>query len=102
MWSDTTQQVRQVNNIGRHIAQKLAQGGMGGLRALADADPRRIEQVAGKAYPFGNTTKASERKIGPDLETSPWVESTVQLHMGGLGLWLAVSSSWAVHLHFSS
>ncbi|EFJ42750.1 hypothetical protein VOLCADRAFT_97115 [Volvox carteri f. nagariensis] len=65
MWDDSQQTVRQLPDIGRLLAQRLASAGLGGLRQLAEADPRRIEAVTQKAYPFGNTLRGHLAKLLP-------------------------------------
>ncbi|KXZ47537.1 hypothetical protein GPECTOR_34g696 [Gonium pectorale] len=66
MWDDSPQAARQLPDIGRLLAQRLAVAGLGALRQLAAADPRRIEAVTQKAYPFGNTVRSHlARKLPP-------------------------------------
>lgn len=54
---------RQLPNVGKVVAQRLAAAGLGTWQALAapGVDPRRLEQLAQKAYPFG--TNGSHRLV---------------------------------------
>ncbi len=47
------QAARQMPDVGKQSGQRLAAAGLGGLRALWATDPRRIEAVAQRPYPFG-------------------------------------------------
>jgi len=42
--------------------------GVRSFEALAEADPRRIEIVTGRKYPFGNTIKESLSSLPPKVE----------------------------------
>lgn len=57
MWQDTAVPIRQLPNIGKLISQRLGAAGLGSFGALAAADPRRIEAVAQRNYPFGNQVR---------------------------------------------
>jgi hypothetical protein len=46
-------QARQLPGIGRQLAQRLRAAGVGTLRQLAELDPRRIETITQRNYPFG-------------------------------------------------
>ena len=46
-------QARQLPGIGRLLAQRLKAAGAGTLRQLAALDPRRIETITQRNYPFG-------------------------------------------------
>ena len=53
LWEDTTRQCRQLPNIGRLLSDRLAAAGLGSFKALLQAEPRRIEAVAQRNFPFG-------------------------------------------------
>ena len=53
MWEDSQQQSRQLRNVGRQMSERLAAKGIATLRQLAAADPRRIETITQRNYPFG-------------------------------------------------
>ena len=53
LWDTTALEVRQLPRIGKLLGERLAAAGLGKLRALAAADPRRIEAVTQRHYPFG-------------------------------------------------
>ena len=56
MWHDSARQSQQISKVGRQVADRLNTGGLQSLTALHAADPRRIEAVSQRNYPFGNCT----------------------------------------------
>jgi ATP-dependent DNA helicase HFM1/MER3 len=56
-------QCRQLPNVGRQLAERLATAGMGSLKQLAKADPRRIEAVTQRNYPFGASRQLSKTAV---------------------------------------
>ena len=50
---------RQLKGVGKKISASLAAEGLGSFDALEMADPRRIERISGKPYPFGNTVRVA-------------------------------------------
>ena len=53
MWDDSCHVARQIPGIGSLLADRLAAAGIDHLRKLQEADPRRIETVTQRHYPFG-------------------------------------------------
>jgi hypothetical protein len=53
LWEDTKRQCRQLPNIGKLLSDRLAAAGLGSFKALLEADPRRVEAVTQRNYPFG-------------------------------------------------
>lgn len=53
MWPGSLEECRQLPNIGKQLGSRLAASNMGSLRALFAADPRKIEAVTQRNYPFG-------------------------------------------------
>ena len=53
MWDTTRLQTRQLACINRPLAERLSAGGISSLQLLNEADPRRIEAVAKRPFPFG-------------------------------------------------
>ena len=53
MWDDSCHVTRQIPGIGSLLAERLAAAGIHHLRKLQEADPRRIETVTQRHYPFG-------------------------------------------------
>lgn len=47
-------QVKQLPGIGKLLGQRLKAAGAGTLRQLAELDPRRIETITQRNYPFGD------------------------------------------------
>ncbi|CAG9465162.1 unnamed protein product [Pedinophyceae sp. YPF-701] len=62
----------QVPGIGRVIAKRLGMAGVRTLRQLRDTDPRRVELLSGKPYPFGTrvTEHVRQELAIPDVATS--------------------------------
>jgi len=57
-WDANATVARQFEGIGPVLARSLAAGGFTSLEALDGADPRRLEAVTGRQYPFGSTLKS--------------------------------------------
>jgi hypothetical protein len=53
LWTDSQLETRQLAGIGPLIAQRLAAAGVHKLRQLAEVEPRRLEALAQRHYPFG-------------------------------------------------
>lgn len=53
MWDGSRHVTRQIPGIGSLLAERLAAAGIDQLRKLQEADPRRIEAVTQRHYPFG-------------------------------------------------
>ena len=53
MWTDSQMETRQLSGIGPLIAQRLAAQGIHSLRQLAAVEPRKLESLAQRHYPFG-------------------------------------------------
>ena len=60
MWDDSRHVSRQVPGIGSLLADRLAAAGIDQLRKLQQADPRRIETLTQRHYPFGQHTINSD------------------------------------------
>ena len=56
MWDVSRHVSRQIPGIGSLLAERLAAAGIDQLRKLQEADPRRIETVTQRHYPFGEHT----------------------------------------------
>lgn len=53
IWNGSVRETRQLPHIGKLLSERLHTAGLGKLRQLEVADPRRIETVTLKSYPFG-------------------------------------------------
>ena len=90
LWEDSSVQCKQLSNIGKLLGDRLAKGGIGKLRQLAKADPRQIESLTMKNYPFGNTLLQDLQKRMPpeiDLKIRPlgnFVDTSLNDHSGFL------------------
>ncbi|KAL0036137.1 hypothetical protein WJX79_005176 [Trebouxia sp. C0005] len=65
MWDDSRRVARQLPGIGSLLADRLAAAGIDHLGKLQDADPRRIETLTQRHYPFGNQVKEELRSRLP-------------------------------------
>lgn len=59
MWDNALGVARQFDGIGPVLSRALISAGFTSLDKLQAADPRKLEQVTGRMYPFGNTLKAA-------------------------------------------
>ncbi|PSC72622.1 putative ATP-dependent DNA helicase HFM1 [Micractinium conductrix] len=69
MWTDSTLETRQLAGIGPQIAAKLAAAGVTKLRQLAEIEPRRLEAIAQRHYPFGNEVHRALAECMPPAVT---------------------------------
>ena len=53
LWTQSELQTRQVLGVGPQAARRLAAAGVQSLRQLAQVDPRRLESICQRNYPFG-------------------------------------------------
>ncbi|CAN8276345.1 unnamed protein product [Cochlearia groenlandica] len=68
LWDDSPYLLKQLPGIGMVTAKALHSMGVKSFEALAEADPRRIEIVTGRKYPFGNHIKESLSSLPPKVE----------------------------------
>jgi len=69
MWTGTRLETRQLAGVGDVTAERLAAGGVHTLRQLAAVEPRRLESIAQRPYPWGaQVHDALRRCMPPDLE----------------------------------
>ncbi|XP_010528238.1 PREDICTED: DExH-box ATP-dependent RNA helicase DExH17 isoform X2 [Tarenaya hassleriana] len=68
LWDDSPYLLKQLLGIGMVTAKALHSMGVRSFEALAEADPRRIEIVTGRKYPFGNHIKESLSSLPPKVD----------------------------------
>ncbi|KAF8088400.1 hypothetical protein N665_0543s0010 [Sinapis alba] len=68
LWDDSPYLLKQLPGIGMVTAKALHSMGVRSFEALGEADPRRIEIVTGRKYPFGNHIKESLSSLPPKVE----------------------------------
>ncbi|XP_048140179.1 DExH-box ATP-dependent RNA helicase DExH17 isoform X2 [Rhodamnia argentea] len=68
LWDDSKYLLKQLPGIGMVTAKALLTMGIDSFEKLHDADPRRIEIVTGRKYPFGNQIKESLQSLPPKVE----------------------------------
>ncbi|XP_021824640.1 DExH-box ATP-dependent RNA helicase DExH17 isoform X1 [Prunus avium] len=84
LWDDSPYLLKQLPGIGMVTAKALHSMGVKSFGTLAEADPRRIEIVTGRKYPFGNHLKDSLHLLPPKVEMK--VEDTECQRQGKLKL----------------
>ncbi|XP_050271163.1 DExH-box ATP-dependent RNA helicase DExH17 isoform X3 [Quercus robur] len=68
LWDDSPYLLKQLPGIGMVTAKALHSMGINSFETLAEADPRRIEIVTGRKYPFGNHIKDSLHSLPPKVD----------------------------------
>ncbi|KAK3033056.1 hypothetical protein RJ639_035682 [Escallonia herrerae] len=68
LWDDSPYLLKQLPGIGMVTAKALHSMGVKSFETLSEADPRKIEIVTGRKYPFGNHIKESLLSLPPKVE----------------------------------
>ncbi|KAA8548132.1 hypothetical protein F0562_004607 [Nyssa sinensis] len=68
LWDDSPYLLKQLPGIGMVTAKALHSMGVKLFETLSEADPRKIEIVTGRKYPFGNHIKESLLSLPPKVE----------------------------------
>ncbi|KAL2500073.1 ATP-dependent DNA helicase MER3-like protein [Abeliophyllum distichum] len=68
LWDDSPYLLKQLPGIGMVTAKALQSMGVKSFDTLSEADPRKIELVTGRKYPFGNHIKESLLSLPPKVE----------------------------------
>ncbi|KAK4477374.1 hypothetical protein RD792_016595 [Penstemon davidsonii] len=68
LWDDSPYLLKQLPGIGMVTAKALHSMGIKSFESLSEADPRKIELVTGRKYPFGNHIKDSLLSLPPKVE----------------------------------
>ncbi|KAK8487850.1 hypothetical protein V6N11_047407 [Hibiscus sabdariffa] len=68
LWDDSPFLLKQLPGIGMVTAKALHSMGIKSFETLAEADPRRIEIVTGRKFPFGNHIKESLTSLPPKVD----------------------------------
>ncbi|PKI55191.1 hypothetical protein CRG98_024482 [Punica granatum] len=68
LWDNSQYLLKQLPGIGMVTAKALHSMGIDSFEKLAEADPRKIEIVTGRKYPFGNQIKESLQSLPPKVE----------------------------------
>ncbi|KAK4409653.1 DExH-box ATP-dependent RNA helicase DExH17 [Sesamum angolense] len=68
LWNDSPYLLKQLPGIGMVTAKALYSMGVMSFETLFEADPRKIELVTGRKYPFGNHIKESLLTLPPKIE----------------------------------
>lgn len=70
LWDDSPYLLKQLPGIGMVTAKALHSMGIKSFDTLAEADPRRIEILTGRKFPFGNHIKDSLLSLPPKVNMS--------------------------------
>ncbi|KAL4198693.1 hypothetical protein AMTRI_Chr03g47310 [Amborella trichopoda] len=68
LWDTSPYCLKQLVGIGMVTAKALLSAGINSFDMLENADPRRIEIISGRKYPFGNHVKDSLQLLPPKVE----------------------------------
>ncbi|KAK2981551.1 hypothetical protein RJ640_027976, partial [Escallonia rubra] len=68
LWDHSPYLLKQLPGIGMVTAKALHSMGVKSFETLSEADPRKIEIVTGRKYPFGNHIKESLLSLPPKVE----------------------------------
>ncbi|XP_073288785.1 DExH-box ATP-dependent RNA helicase DExH17 isoform X2 [Primulina huaijiensis] len=68
LWDDSQYLLKQLPGIGMVTAKALLSMGIKSFEALSEADPRKIELITGRKYPYGNHIKESLQSLPPKVE----------------------------------
>ncbi|EPS65628.1 hypothetical protein M569_09143, partial [Genlisea aurea] len=68
LWDDSPYLLKQLPGIGMVTAKALHSMGVTSFETLRKADPRKIELMTGRKYPFGNQIKESLLSLPPTIE----------------------------------
>ncbi|GAQ86596.1 DNA/RNA helicase MER3/SLH1 [Klebsormidium nitens] len=63
MWEDSTNLLKQLHGVGTMTQRALLAAGFSTFEALEKADPRRLETITGRKYPFGNQLKQALQEL---------------------------------------
>lgn len=68
LWEDSPYLLKQLPGIGMVTAKALQSMGVKSFETLSEADPRKIEMVTGRKFPFGNHIKESLLSLPPKVD----------------------------------
>ncbi|XP_056695615.1 DExH-box ATP-dependent RNA helicase DExH17 isoform X2 [Spinacia oleracea] len=89
LWDSCPYLLKQLPGIGMVTAKALHSMGITSFETLADADPRRIEIVANRKFPFGDHIKESLLSLPPKVEMR--IEATEGQRQGQLKMALTLT-----------
>ncbi|MQM20398.1 hypothetical protein Taro_053420 [Colocasia esculenta] len=68
LWENSPYLLKQLPGIGMVTAKALHSMGIDSFQTMAEADPRKIEMITGRKYPFGNHIKESLLSLPPKVD----------------------------------
>ncbi|KAG0617455.1 hypothetical protein M758_5G190600 [Ceratodon purpureus] len=68
LWENTKYQLKQLAGVGLVTAKALVAAGMDSFEKLASADPRRLETITGRKFPYGDQLKTCLNDVPPKVE----------------------------------
>ncbi|PPS04848.1 hypothetical protein GOBAR_AA15815 [Gossypium barbadense] len=96
LWDDSPYLLKQLPGIGMVTAKALHSMGIKSFETLAEADPRRIELVTGRKFPFGNHIKESLTSLPPKVDIKIEVSECLRQGKSKLAVTLTRLSSQGV------
>ncbi|CAM6091547.1 unnamed protein product [Calypogeia fissa] len=70
LWDDTAHQLKQLPGIGAVTVKTFQTAGIDSFEKLAGADPRQIELITGRRFPYGDQVKESLTALPPKVVIS--------------------------------
>ncbi|KAL8153892.1 hypothetical protein V2J09_011652 [Rumex salicifolius] len=102
LWDDSPYLLKQLPGIGMVTAKALHSMGVNSFETLLEADPRRIEIITGRKYPFGNHIKESLHVLPPKVEMNIETAESHGRQMPKLAMKLSrLSESKSVKRHYA-
>ncbi|KAL3683461.1 hypothetical protein R1sor_001483 [Riccia sorocarpa] len=68
LWDDSAYQLKQLPGIGMVTAKAFLTAGISNFEKLESADPRHLEQITGRKYPFGDHMKSTLKTLPPKVQ----------------------------------
>ncbi|WOL03863.1 ATP-dependent DNA helicase [Canna indica] len=103
LWENSPYLLKQLPGIGMVTAKALHSAGINSFESMAAADPRKIEIITGRKYPFGNHIKESLLLLPPKIEIK--IEETECRRPGKLKLIVtlhrALQSATSTRYHYA-
>ncbi|KAG6551448.1 hypothetical protein Mapa_006871 [Marchantia paleacea] len=80
LWEDSIYKLKQLPGIGMVTAKAFLATGISSFDQLASSDPRHLEFITGRKFPFGDHIKSTLSLLPPKVQMK--IQET-KLHIGG-------------------
>ncbi|CAA7397582.1 unnamed protein product [Spirodela intermedia] len=102
LWENSLFLLKQLPGIGMVTAKALRSAGIHSFETMAEADPRKIEMITGRKYPFGNHIKESLLSLPPKVDMRIEADEDKRQGKSKLFIWLTrVSQSTSRKRHYA-